>query len=90
MFAYRKVHSADRYFFRCQNADGGFGGGPGQLSHLAPTYAASNALALLDDREALEVVDRAALARWLKTLWRPDGRQEHILFPVSPPLKFSK
>lgn len=23
-----------------QNTDGGFGGGPGQLSHLAPTYAA--------------------------------------------------
>ena len=30
---------------RCQNKDGGFGGGPGQLSHLAPSYAAVCALA---------------------------------------------
>ena len=28
----------------CQNPDGGFGGGPGQISHLAPTYASVNAL----------------------------------------------
>lgn len=28
----------------CQNADGGFGGGPGQLSHLATTYAGVMAL----------------------------------------------
>ena len=33
--------------FRCQNKTGGFGGGPGQISHLAPTYAAINALAIL-------------------------------------------
>ena len=33
--------------FRCQNKNGGFGGGPGQVSHLAPTYAAVNALAII-------------------------------------------
>ena len=33
--------------FRCQNKSGGFGGGPGQISHLAPTYAAVNALSIL-------------------------------------------
>lgn len=36
---------------------GGFGGGPGQLAHLAPTYAAVNALAILGS-EGLAVIDR--------------------------------
>jgi protein farnesyltransferase subunit beta len=29
-----------RLLMNCQSASGGFGGGPGQLPHLAPTYAA--------------------------------------------------
>lgn len=29
-----------------QHPDGGFGGGPGQLAHLLPTYAAVAALAI--------------------------------------------
>ena len=40
-----------------QNADGGFGGGPGQLSHLAPTYAAVCALAYAGE-EGWGVIDR--------------------------------
>jgi protein farnesyltransferase subunit beta len=40
-----------------QNADGGFGGGPGQLSHLAPTYAAVCALAYAGE-EGWDVIDR--------------------------------
>ena len=31
----------------CQRADGGFGGGPGQMAHLAPTYAAVCCLATI-------------------------------------------
>lgn len=61
------------FLLRCQNASGGFGGGPGQLSHLAPTYAAVNALATLGTPAALAAIDRPALARWLKTLRNPDG-----------------
>jgi prenyltransferase beta subunit len=30
----------------CRNSDGGFGGGPGQISHLATTYAAVSALVI--------------------------------------------
>lgn len=30
-----------------QNRNGGFGGGPGQMGHLAPTYAAISALVVL-------------------------------------------
>jgi len=37
---------------------GGFGGGPGQLSHLAPTYASVNALMCVGTQEAFESIDR--------------------------------
>ena len=33
-------------------------GGPGQIAHLAPTYAAVNALCLLRDERAYQVIDR--------------------------------
>ncbi len=69
----RRISESTYVVSRCQNRDGGFGGGPGQLSHLAPTYAAVNALAVLGDREALEVVDRPTLARWLHSLRQDDG-----------------
>lgn len=39
---------------------GGFGGGPGQLAHLAPTYAAVNALAIVGTEEAYGIIDRLA------------------------------
>ena len=42
----------------CQNSTGGFGGGPSQLAHLATTYAAVNALAIIGTKEAYDVVDR--------------------------------
>lgn len=58
---------------RCQNATGGFGGGPGQLSHLAPTYAAVNALAIVGTEEAMNVVNREPLATWLRSLKGANG-----------------
>jgi len=61
------------FLARCQNPTGGFGGGPGQVSHLAPTYAAVNALAIIGTEEALSVVDRPSLASWLDKLRCPDG-----------------
>ncbi len=33
-------------------------GGPGQIAHLAPTYAAVNALCLLRNEKAYKVIDR--------------------------------
>ena len=44
-----------------QNASGGFGGGNGQMSHLASSYAAILALLIVGGDEALELVDRRAL-----------------------------
>lgn len=46
------------YLFRCQSSNGGFGGGPGQYPHLAPTYAAVNALVILGTDMAFKVINR--------------------------------
>lgn len=56
-----------------QNTTGGFGGGPGQLSHLAATYAAVLALATAGGPSALDVIDRRAMWHWLGALKRADG-----------------
>ena len=46
---------------RCQDTNGGgFGGGPGQLPHLAPTYAAIHALAIIGTEEAYKCIYRSA------------------------------
>lgn len=41
----------------CQNEDGGFGGGPGQISHLAPSYAAVCSLVYVG-QEGWDLIDR--------------------------------
>lgn len=56
-----------------QNPTGGFGGGNGQMSHLATTYATVLALALVGGEDVYEVVDRRALWKWLCTLKQPGG-----------------
>ena len=56
-----------------QNETGGFGGGHGQLSHLATSYAVILALALVGGEDCYEVVDRRAMWRWLSLLKQPDG-----------------
>ncbi|GFW75821.1 protein farnesyltransferase subunit beta [Trichonephila clavipes] len=57
----------------CQHEKGGFGGGPGQEPHLAPTYAAVNALCILRSKEAYDVIDRAKLLNFLFSLKKRDG-----------------
>ena len=54
----------DRVLETCapmQNPSGGFGGGHGQTSHAAPSYAAVLSLAMVGGREALNLIDRRAL-----------------------------
>lgn len=58
---------------RCQSETGGFGGGPGQQAHLAPTYAAVNALCTLDSDRALKIIKRKELAEWIKRLKDSSG-----------------
>ncbi|WKY13786.1 hypothetical protein Q1695_004543 [Nippostrongylus brasiliensis] len=57
----------------CQHPDGGFGGGPGQYAHLAPTYASVMALASLQTKEALAAINRESLTRFLHRMKQPDG-----------------
>lgn len=54
---------------------GGFGGGSGQIRHLAPTYAAVMALAYVCDsaQDWEEVIDRRQMHDWLMELKQPDG-----------------
>ncbi|CAB1342582.1 unnamed protein product [Coregonus sp. 'balchen'] len=52
---------------------GGFSGGPGQAAHLAPTYAAVNALCIIGTQEAYNVIDREKLLSFLFSVKQPDG-----------------
>ncbi|TQV98156.1 Terpenoid cylases/protein prenyltransferase alpha-alpha toroid [Cordyceps javanica] len=56
-----------------QNPGGGFGGGFGQDSHLATTYATVLALMLVGGEEAYRVIDRHAMWKWLCSLKQADG-----------------
>lgn len=58
---------------RCQHPDGGFGGGPTQLAHLAPTYAAVSALVIAGTEDAYRAVDRASMYQFLMRMKCPDG-----------------
>lgn len=44
-----------------QNPTGGMGGGHGQLSHCASSYATVLALAMVGGEEAFELIDREAM-----------------------------
>uniref|UniRef100_A0A4W3I1Z1 Protein farnesyltransferase subunit beta n=1 Tax=Callorhinchus milii TaxID=7868 RepID=A0A4W3I1Z1_CALMI len=62
-----------QFLARCQSPNGGFGGGPGQQPHLAPTYAAVNALCIIGTEEAYDVIDREKLLQFLYSVKQPDG-----------------
>ncbi|XP_046441231.1 protein farnesyltransferase subunit beta-like isoform X2 [Daphnia pulex] len=57
----------------CQNPTGGFGGGPFQYSHLAPTYAAVNALVILQSEEAFKIINRTNLYNFLMNCRNEEG-----------------
>ena len=57
-----------------QNSEGGIGGGHGHQSHIAPSYAAILALAIMGDA-ALDCIDRKAMFV-----------HSHSLFIISSPL----
>lgn len=56
-----------------QNDTGGYGGGIGQESHLATTYAAVNSLAIIGSPAALDSIKRDALYKWFMSLKLNDG-----------------
>ncbi len=57
----------------CQHPAGGFGGGPGQDAHLACTYAALAAIAVLGRPTGYALVDRPRLAAFLTRMHLPSG-----------------
>ncbi|KAI9714332.1 MAG: CAAX farnesyltransferase (FTase) subunit beta [Bogoriella megaspora] len=56
-----------------QNKSGGFGGGHGQMSHIAATYAIVLSLAIVGGEEALNLIDREAMWYWLGSVKQKDG-----------------
>ncbi|KAJ3202339.1 hypothetical protein HDU82_007429 [Entophlyctis luteolus] len=69
-----RASSAVNVLDRCQDRHrGGFGGGPGQFGHLATTYAAVHALAVIGTKEAFDCIQREKLYAWLLRLKQPDG-----------------
>jgi len=58
---------------KCQLSTGGFGGGPGQLAHLAPSYASINTIMILGIPEAYKLVNREKMYTWLLSLKQPNG-----------------
>ncbi|KAF2460653.1 terpenoid cyclases/protein prenyltransferase alpha-alpha toroid [Lineolata rhizophorae] len=57
----------------CQNRDGGFGGGHGQISHLAASYAIVLALVIVGGDEGFNLIDRRAMWHWLGAMKQSDG-----------------
>lgn len=55
-----------------QNETGGFGGGHGQYSHLATTYATVLSLGMVGG-DAISVIDRKAMWQWLCDLKQQEG-----------------
>lgn len=56
-----------------QLKSGGFGGGHGQIAHLASTYAAVMALCIVGTDTAYNIIDRKTLYDWMLRLKQPDG-----------------
>lgn len=48
-------------FTPMQNPTGGFGGGHGQMSHVASSYAAVLSLAMVGGEETYRLIDRKAM-----------------------------
>lgn len=70
---YQLESNAIDFLNRCQDPKGGFGGGPGQMPHLATTYAAVNAIVTLGGQKALSSINRDKLYNFLLRMKDPSG-----------------
>jgi protein farnesyltransferase subunit beta len=57
----------------CKHINGGFGGGPGQIAHLATTYAAINTIAIIGTIDAYNLIDTEKLYTFLMEMKQTDG-----------------
>lgn len=62
-----------QFLSKCRSPTGGFGGGPGQYAHLAPTYAAVNSLCIIGTEQAYRAIDRPTLVQFLFSVREADG-----------------
>lgn len=62
-----------KFIKECAHPEGGYGGGPGQIAHVATTFAAVNALLTVSTEEALDSIDRVSLVKFLHRMKQPDG-----------------
>lgn len=53
------------FLIKCRSPGGGFGGGPGQMPHLATTYATVNALIIIGTPESYDAIEKTSLIRFL-------------------------
>ncbi|XP_010528258.1 PREDICTED: protein farnesyltransferase subunit beta isoform X2 [Tarenaya hassleriana] len=58
---------------RCEDPDGGYGGGPGQLPHLATTYAAVNVLVTLGGDKTLSSINRDKMYNFIRRMKDSSG-----------------
>jgi len=56
-----------------QNIGGGFGGGPGQISHGAPIFACVLTLLSIGTPRAYELIDRPKLYQFILSMKQPNG-----------------
>lgn len=61
------------FLAHCQDPEGGFGGGPLQLPHLAPTYAATAALIIAGQEVAYSAANREKTYQFLMRMKSPSG-----------------
>ncbi|GMH24465.1 hypothetical protein Nepgr_026308 [Nepenthes gracilis] len=66
-------NNAVDFLNRCQDPNGGYSGGPGQMPHLATTYAAVNALVTLGGQRSLSSINRDKLYTFLRRMKDPSG-----------------
>eukprot|EP00249_Psilotum_nudum_P009926 c22236_g2_i1 orf=287-1906(+) len=57
----------------CQDPEGGYGGGPGQMPHLATTYAAVCSLITIGSNDALASINREKTFQFLLRMKDPSG-----------------
>jgi protein farnesyltransferase subunit beta len=68
-----RVVSTLRHMSRRGTDTGGYGGGPQQLPHCAPTYAAVLSLLTVGTKEAYQSIDRPRLYRFYMSMKQKDG-----------------
>ncbi|CAH9088095.1 unnamed protein product [Cuscuta epithymum] len=61
------------FLSRCQDPNGGYGGGPGQMPHLATTYAAVNTLITLGGQKSYSSIRRDKLYSFLLRMKETNG-----------------